>query len=84
MQAGQSEKELNPYWKDGGKGLPTSEAQDDKPKLNSAGVGDGGLAWLKKSFERAKQQAKDAGRPVEEIVAERWGVSQTSNKYYNL
>jgi hypothetical protein len=52
-----------------------SEQGEDKPKAVS-GVGDGGLAWLKKSFERAKQQAKDAGRPLEEIVAERWGVSE--------
>ena len=38
-------------------------------------TGDSGNSWIQKAFQRAKEQAKDEGRDLEEVVAERWGVS---------
>ena len=37
-------------------------------------VGDAGLSWVKKAFERAKEQAEEQGRSLEDVVAERFGV----------
>lgn len=74
---GQSDKELNPYWKDGGDGLPQNNIE--RPKLLDAN-------WLKKGLQRAKEQAIRDGRSLEEIAAERWGVSSVYNYYmqYNI
>ncbi|XP_059161086.1 CWF19-like protein 2 [Physella acuta] len=69
-QPGRHVRELNPYWKDGGTGLPDSR-QD--VKVPSSGTGDGGVAWLRKAYSRCKQQAEDEGRSLEEVAAERWG-----------
>jgi len=66
---GQSDRELNPYWKDGGNGLPQNNLEkSDNPKILDAN-------WLKKSLRRAKEQAFRDGKCLEEIAAERWGVS---------
>jgi len=48
VKPGQHGLELNPYWKDGGVGLPEELDQPVKTKTQSSAVGDGGLAWLKK------------------------------------
>ena len=66
--------ELNPFWKDGGTGLPEEDPSQKRatPKVN---VGDGGAGWLRKSFKRVKEQAEEQGRSLEEVAAERWGVS---------
>jgi len=42
---------------------------------NSAVVGDGGLQWLKKAYQRAVEQSKAEGRSLEDIATERWGVN---------
>ena len=34
--------------------------------------------WLKKAYQRAKQQAQEEGRSLEEIVAHRYGVCSTT------
>lgn len=64
---GQSSKELNPYWKNGGSGLP----QEDTVKESTEKIMDPN--WLKKSLHRAKEQAAREGRSLEEVAAERWG-----------
>lgn len=70
---GQHVNELNPYWKDGGTGLPEENvAPKTKP---SQTIGDGGLSYLRKAFIRAKEQAAESGRSLEDIISERWGVS---------
>lgn len=38
-------------------------------------VEDGGLSWLRKSYQRMKEQAEKQNRRFEDIVAERYGVS---------
>lgn len=66
---GQSNRELNPYWKDGGDGLPEiSSERFDSPQVLDAN-------WLKKSLRRAKEQAHRDGKTLEEVATERWGVS---------
>ncbi|XP_043253337.1 CWF19-like protein 2 [Colletes gigas] len=64
---GQSARELNPYWKNGGNGLPsTSLTKTDTKQIAS-------VDWLKKSLRRAQEQAKHEGRSLEEVAADRWG-----------
>lgn len=66
---GQSDRELNPYWKDGGDGLP----QINPGRFNNPQVLDAN--WLKKSLRRAEEQAHRDGKTLEEVATERWGVS---------
>uniref|UniRef100_A0A5F8HBS6 CWF19 like cell cycle control factor 2 n=2 Tax=Monodelphis domestica TaxID=13616 RepID=A0A5F8HBS6_MONDO len=69
-----SERELNPYWKDGGTGLPP---EDSNPSSAAKVIEDGGLSWLKKSYQRMKEQADKQNRKFEDIVAERYGSMET-------
>lgn len=66
---GQNNRELNQYWKDGGDGLP----QNSSKILDSPQILD--VNWLKKSLRRTKEQALRDGKSLEEVAAERWGVS---------
>ncbi|KAJ8368058.1 hypothetical protein SKAU_G00080860 [Synaphobranchus kaupii] len=50
-QAGLHKLELNPFWKDGGTGVPP-EQSDVAPLKKAAVVDDGGLSWLRKSYQR--------------------------------
>ncbi|GLH06534.1 CWF19-like protein 2 homolog [Gryllus bimaculatus] len=71
---GQSERELNPFWKDGGKGLPqVEEPMPDSLSLAANSAGDHGLAWLRRAMRRVQEQAKEQGRSEEAVAAERWG-----------
>ncbi len=73
LQIGQHKRELNPYWKDGGTGLP-----DEKPSKESAAVsavaGDGGLSWLLKAYKRCEERAKEEGVLLEDVAAQQYGV----------
>nr|XP_009487457.1 PREDICTED: CWF19-like protein 2 [Pelecanus crispus] len=71
-QAMLSERELNPYWKDGGTGLPPEKDEAASVKKVNV-VEDAGLSWLRKSYQRMKEQAEREKRSFEEIVAERYG-----------
>ncbi|KFZ58759.1 CWF19-like 2, partial [Antrostomus carolinensis] len=71
-QAMLSERELNPYWKDGGTGLPPEKDEAALVKKVTV-VEDAGLSWLRKSYQRMKEQAEREKRNFEEIVAERYG-----------
>ncbi|XP_074015082.1 CWF19-like protein 2 [Numenius arquata] len=71
-QAMLSERELNPYWKDGGTGLPPEKGEAASVKKVTV-VEDAGLSWLRKSYQRMKEQAEREKRNLEEIVAERYG-----------
>ena len=85
---GQHPRELNPFWKDGGAGLPSAagETATDPPPTScqstkraavSLGsrktVGDGGRSWLLRAYKRALEQASEGDRSLEEIAIERWG-----------
>ena len=70
-------RELNPYWKEGGTGLP----QANKEQIRSVDSklprpGDGGISWLKKAYQRCEEKAKEEGRSLEDVAAERWGVGE--------
>ncbi|OWF52178.1 CWF19-like protein 2 [Mizuhopecten yessoensis] len=69
-QPGQHALELNPYWKEGGTGLPTNEGEKDKPV---ALMGDGGVSWLRKAYDRCVQKAKEENKTVEEVAADTYG-----------
>ena len=67
---GQNHKELNPYWKNGGSGLPT---QGDSSRKPTAMAGDGGLSWWKKALQRCRETATEERRSLEEVATERYG-----------
>ncbi|XP_048512561.1 CWF19-like protein 2 homolog isoform X2 [Athalia rosae] len=66
VQLDTSERELNPYWKNGGTGLP--ETEDSRNANNKIDV-----RWLRKSLQRAQEEAAETGKSLEEVAAERWG-----------
>ncbi|KAM6988381.1 CWF19-like protein 2 isoform 2-T2 [Tautogolabrus adspersus] len=71
-QAGLHKLELNPYWKDGGTGLPPEEKAGTATTKVSV-VNDAGLSWLRKSFQRMKEQAEREQRSLKDVVSERYG-----------
>nr|XP_019944229.1 PREDICTED: CWF19-like protein 2 [Paralichthys olivaceus] len=71
-QAGLHKLELNPYWKNGGTGMPPGVTAGTAVKKGSV-VNDGGLSWLRKSYQRMKEQAEREQRSVNDVVAERYG-----------
>ncbi|XP_033631747.1 CWF19-like protein 2 [Asterias rubens] len=75
---GQSEREINPFWKDGGKGLP--EAKRNLPAVKS-GIADGGAGWLRRAFQRIVERSGEEGRSVADLAAEKWGSLE---KYHEL
>lgn len=76
-QPGQSTRELNPFWKNGGTGLPPEEHEMN---TKSSRPGDRGAEWMRKALQRAKEQAEDEGRSVESVIAERWGSLNKFNE----
>ena len=76
LQLGQHERELNPYWKDGGKGLPEQEVKKHLKEASCKPVaGDGGVSWLRKALQRCHEIAEVEGCTAEDVAAERYGVS---------
>ncbi|XP_061923232.1 CWF19-like protein 2 [Entelurus aequoreus] len=75
-QAGLHKLELNPYWKDGGSGLPPVESAGTAAKKEGPVVNDGGLSWLRKNYQRMKEQAEREQRSLEDVVADRYGSMQ--------
>ncbi|XP_030633040.1 CWF19-like protein 2 [Chanos chanos] len=71
-QAGLHKLELNPFWKEGGTGLPPEDRTGAAVKKASV-VEDGGLSWLRKSYQRMKEQAEREQRSLDTVVAERYG-----------
>uniref|UniRef100_A0A8C9YHJ8 CWF19 like cell cycle control factor 2 n=1 Tax=Sander lucioperca TaxID=283035 RepID=A0A8C9YHJ8_SANLU len=72
-QAGLHKLELNPYWKDGGTGLPPEKMAGPAAKKGGPVVNDAGLGWLRKSYQRMQEQAERQQRSLNDVVAERYG-----------
>lgn len=72
QQPGSHARELNPFFKNGGTGLPEEEKKDHMVSGSSPLGLD--AAWLRKALQRAEEQAKLEGKPLEEIAIQRWGV----------
>lgn len=77
FQPGQSAQELNPFWRDGGSGLPQAP-ESEELHLPQKAVGDQGVGWLRKALQRVHEQAAETGRSEEDVAAERWGVSKVN------
>ncbi|XP_038055483.1 CWF19-like protein 2 [Patiria miniata] len=75
---GRSDRELNPFWKDGGTGLPEEKHSTPAAKV---GIADAGVGWLKKQYQRIVERSEEEGRSVKELASERWGSLE---KYYEL
>ena len=69
-----NERELNPDLRR--QPLETKSAGRSK-------VGDAGLEWHRRAYERCKQQAKEEQRPLNEIVSARYGVSDSLKSSYS-
>ena len=70
-----SSRELNPYWKEGGTGLPSEHTDHNPPPPSTAArKNDGGLSWWRKAYQRCTELAAEENRPLEEVAAERYGV----------
>ncbi|XP_068232096.1 CWF19-like protein 2 [Palaemon carinicauda] len=69
--------ELNPYYKNGGCGLPE---EDQKINTQSSPVVGLDAAWLRKALKRAKEQALTENKTLEEIATQRWGSLEKFNE----
>ncbi|KAJ8410813.1 hypothetical protein AAFF_G00187700 [Aldrovandia affinis] len=78
-QAGLHKLELNPFWKDGGSGLPPQKSFAAPPQRAGV-VDDGGLSWLRKAYQRMREQAEREQRSLEAVVAERYGSLEQFQK----
>ncbi|KAL0270918.1 UNVERIFIED_CONTAM: hypothetical protein PYX00_008189 [Menopon gallinae] len=65
---GQSARELNPYWKDGGNGLPPTREES-----LSQGGKNNDVKYLKNLLKKATEIAESTGESVAKIVYEEWG-----------
>ena len=74
---GQHPRELNPFWKDGGTGLPEGEhgspPSDQQKQPSGSKVNAAGRSWMLRAYKRALEQADTEGRNLEDIATERWG-----------
>lgn len=48
----------------------------------SSKVGDAGLDWHRRAYERCTEQAKEEQRPLNEIVSQRYGVSYSLENFF--
>jgi diadenosine tetraphosphate (Ap4A) HIT family hydrolase len=67
--------ELNPYFKNGGKGIPENEEEEEEEKLKKPKytIGDAGSKWRMMKLRRVYEMAEEEGKPVEEIALMRYG-----------
>ncbi|KAJ3364352.1 hypothetical protein GGF31_009038 [Allomyces arbusculus] len=82
-----SAREINPYWKDGGKGLPptadaaASRAESDVESTTSSRASSV-THFMMKKVERVLEIAQDEDRPVEDVGVERFGSKEAFDEAY--
>ncbi|XP_066943076.1 CWF19-like protein 2 isoform X2 [Macrobrachium rosenbergii] len=74
---GSHARELNPYYKNGGCGLPEEDQLVNKSSSPAVGLD---ATWLRKALQRAKEQAQLENKTLEEIAAQRWGSLEKFNE----
>ena len=47
-------------------------------------MNDGGLSWLRKNYQRMKEQAEREQRSLDDVVAERYGVSPDAGSVFRF
>ncbi|KAG2457011.1 GCYA2 cyclase, partial [Polypterus senegalus] len=62
------------------RGRAQAQTEDVNDCRKATAVNDGGLSWLKKSYQRMKEQALRDKRSLEEVVAERYGSMEEFKK----
>ena len=67
-EMGRSTMEMNPFWKEGGDGLPPEMTKKRKFEF-----GDAGSAWRMLKLRKTKEIAEEEGRRVEDVAMERYG-----------
>ncbi|KAL9973755.1 hypothetical protein ACROYT_G020250 [Oculina patagonica] len=73
-QPGQHAKELNPYWRDGGTGLPSERDQSQETtQMRETSQSSFSSSWLKKAYQRAKDQAEEEKKSLSDIITKRYG-----------
>ncbi|PNF29390.1 CWF19-like protein 2 [Cryptotermes secundus] len=82
---GQSDRELNPYWRDGGTGLPperkdAEQVSKEARTLPVKSAGHQGVDWLHQTLEHSKEQTAKEGRSVGEIAMEQKGTLEKLNR----
>ena len=55
--------------------MPTAPPGGNVVGESTSVAGDGGVGWLRKALKRCEEQAQEEGRSVEEVAAQRYGVS---------
>ena len=58
---------------EGGKLKENDTAIKESKNTATAQIGDGGASWLRRAFQRAKEQAQREGVSIDEIAEKRWG-----------
>ncbi|KAF5395351.1 hypothetical protein PHET_12341 [Paragonimus heterotremus] len=64
--------ELNPYWKDGGVGFPSTEHCDKISKSTKSALTKENEAWLFKSYNNCLEKARSEHVDVETLLLQRW------------
>ncbi|KNE63312.1 hypothetical protein AMAG_08451 [Allomyces macrogynus ATCC 38327] len=83
-----SAREINPYWKDGGKGLPPTAADaaaarpDSDVESTTSSRASSVTHFMMKKVERVLEIAQDEDRPVEEVGIERFGSKDAFDEAY--
>ncbi|CAL8074140.1 unnamed protein product [Calicophoron daubneyi] len=67
--------ELNPYWGDGGNGLPTDDKSSRTPPPAKSSLTKDNEAWLYKSYKRCLEEAKQRFLDVKELLLQRWDAA---------
>eukprot|EP00051_Salpingoeca_urceolata_P018733 m.265895 g.265895 ORF g.265895 m.265895 type:complete len:811 (-) comp19267_c0_seq1:1484-3916(-) len=64
LEVGQHSRELNPFWKDGGSGLPPERSPGSDAQGSKGSPASGG--WKQRAFGKLRESAKRKGRDIDD------------------